>query len=218
MSGRRSDRTTVPTFRPIRLMAILSLAVVSQEFLMSMMRVHHKLSVDDYEQMISFGILNEADHVELIRGEIVEKMPKGSRHSRCVNRLVRHLNSVVGDRWLVSSQNPVRLDDSEPEPDVMLLRPRADEYKEANPAAADVEVVIEVSDTTLSYDRTEKFSLYAEAGIGSYWIVNLIDNCIEVHRQPTSDSAYESCAVFRTGEWIELSVETGIKVEVDQIL
>ena len=185
---------------------------------MSMMRVRHKLSVDDYEQMIEFGILNANDHVELIRGEIVEKMPKGSRHSRCVNRLVRHLNAVAGSRWLVSSQNPVRLDDSEPEPDGMLLRPRDDEYEGANPVAADVEVVIEVSDTTLGYDRTEKLSLYAEAAIRSYWIVNLIDDCIEVYHQPKPAGMYESCTIFRAGDLIELPDGSSVRVEVSQIL
>ncbi len=178
----------------------------------------HRFSVDDYEQMLAFGILSEADHVELIRGEIVDKMPKGSRHSRCVNRLIRHLLAVVGSRWLVSSQNPVRLEDSEPEPDGMLLCPRADEYETANPEATDVAIIIEVADSSLGADRTSKLALYAEAGIAEYWIVNLIDECIEVHRQPKSDGTYVERQILSAGETIHSVLATDLVFRVDEIL
>lgn len=178
----------------------------------------HRFSVDDYEQMLAFGILKEADHVELIRGEIVEKMPKGSRQARCVNRLFRHLLAVVGNRWLVSSQNPVRLDGSEPEPDGMLRRPRADEYENANPESSDVGIIIEVADSSFETDRTSKLTLYAEAGIAEYWIVNLIDECIEVHCQPKPDGIDGERRVLSTGETIHSTLAPDLAFRVDEIL
>src|SRR4051794_17446086 len=100
--------------------------------------VHHRFSVDDYEQMIEFGILTENDRVELIRGEIIDKMPIGDPHIASVNRLNRLLNRRVGDLAIVSVQNPIRLADSEPEPDVALLQPREDFYASGKPRPADV--------------------------------------------------------------------------------
>lgn len=170
----------------------------------NLLRSAHRFSVDDYKQMIQWGILTENHHVELIRGEVVDKMPTGEKHLACVNRLNRFLNRLVGDLAIVSIQSPVVFPDSEPEPGVTLLRPRPDFYESGKPQPADVLLLIEVSDSTLADDRAIKGSLYAEAGITDYWIVNLVDRCLEVYRQPRPDGTYGEGRTYQVGESVEL--------------
>jgi Uma2 family endonuclease len=176
-----------------------------------------RYSVDDYEEMIRLGALTENDRVELIRGEIVAKMPIGDRHLVTVNRLNRLYNRRLGDLVIVSIQNPVRLDDSEPEPDVSLLRPREDEYASGKPRAADVLLLIEVSDSSLDYDRDVKKPLYAESGITEFWIVNLVDECLEVYRGPRPDGTYQEERVLRRGQSTDIVALPGLVVAVDEL-
>lgn len=133
------------------------------------------------------GILREDERVELIEGEIVEMNPIGGRHMRCVNELNWLLGQQVRDRGLrVSVQNPIRLNGGlEPQPDLAVIRvgDRADSI----PVPEDVVLVIEVSDTTLSYDRNVKLPLYARAGIREAWIVDLPNEAIERHNDPSED-------------------------------
>src|SRR3954453_10521261 len=110
---------------------------------MPLTRTRHRFSVDDYEQMIEFGILGESDRVELIRGEIVDKMAIGERHAGCVNRQVRLFIQRTGDTTVVHIGNPIRLADSEPEPDISLLEPRDDFYSSRKPLPAQVLLAIE---------------------------------------------------------------------------
>jgi len=131
-------------------------------------------TAEEYFRMGEAGILQEDDRVELIEGEIVEMSPIGSRHAACVNRLVKLFVREVGDSGIVGAQNPVLLPDySGPQPDVAVLRLREDFYAEAHPTPGDVLLLIEVSDTTLRYDREVKLPLYALAGILEVWIVDL---------------------------------------------
>lgn len=185
---------------------------------MAPMLVHHRFTFDDYDQMIEYGILTENDRVEFIRGEIIEKMPIGDQHAACVNRLNRLLGKLIGESAIVSVQNPIRLEDSEPEPDLALLRPRPDFYASGKPRAADVLLVIEVADTTLDFDREVKRELYAEAGIAEFWIVNLLDACVEVHRQPTPEGSYRTMQAVRKGDQIAIASLPGCSVPVDQFL
>jgi Uma2 family endonuclease len=140
--------------------------------------------------MIAFGILTENHRVELIRGEVVTKTPISDRHIACVNRLNRLFNRLLRDSAIVSVQNPVRLPDSEPEPDIALLEPRADFYAMGKPKPANTLLVIEVTDASLEYDREVKCPMYADAGITEFWIVNLIDERLEVYRDPRPDETY----------------------------
>jgi Uma2 family endonuclease len=145
----------------------------------------HLFTVADYHRMVAAGILGEDSRVELIRGQIVDMAPIGAPHLNMVIRLTRLLPALIGDRGVLSVQNPIRLDDgSEPQPDVAVLRLRPEEYETAAPRAADVLLVIEVADTTLDEDRDVKAPLYAESEIPEYWIVNLVDRVVEVYRQP----------------------------------
>lgn len=149
----------------------------------------HRFTVADYYRMAEAGIFNEDSRVELIRGQIVDMSPVGAPHFGMVNRLNRLLSAMLAGRAIISVQNPLRLDDgSEPQPDVMVLRPRADDYDSAAPNAGDVLVVIEVADSSLAEDRAVKAPLYAESGITEYWIVNLVERVVEVCRQPEGGS------------------------------
>lgn len=133
-----------------------------------------RFTVDDYHRMAEVGIFTEDDRVELIEGEIFETTPIGSPHAGRVNRLTAMLVHAVGNRAVVAAQNPVALGErSEPQPDIALLRPRADFYKDASPVAADVLLLIEVADASLETDRDIKVPLYARHGIPEVWIVDI---------------------------------------------
>ena len=160
-----------------------------------------RFTVHDYHRMAEVGILHEDERVELIEGDIVEMTPIGSRHAMCVIRLTRLLVPLVGDRALVSPQNPVRLSERlEPQPDMTVIRAR--DYEGSLPGPEDVLLLIEVSDTTLSYDRNVKLPLYARAGIPEVWIVDLAGQVIERHTNPSGDG-YRHVERARRGKTIE---------------
>ncbi len=135
---------------------------------------HWRFSVDDYERMAETGILHEDDRVELIDGEIILMPPIGSPHGGRVNRLNRILSAAVGERAIVAPQNPIVLGHrSEPEPDLALLRPRLDFYADAHPRACDLLLLIEVAETSLSYDLDVKVPLYASHQVPEVWVVDI---------------------------------------------
>ncbi|MHB8577665.1 MAG: Uma2 family endonuclease [Dehalococcoidia bacterium] len=142
-------------------------------------------SVDEYYRMAEAGILNDDERVELIEGEIIQMPPIGSGHSGDVNRGNARFTGPLAGRAVVSIQNPVRLSShSELVPDLALLRPRADFYGESHPGPADVLLIIEVSDSTLSYDRGRKLAAYAAAGIPEVWIEDVKGKRIVICRAP----------------------------------
>lgn len=153
----------------------------------------HRLDVNDYYRMAEVGILKRDDRVELIDGEIIDLNPIGSPHAAITNRLARLLIRALEDQTaLVTVQTPLRLDAfNEPEPDLMLLRPRADDYRTAHPNGTDVLLLLEVSDSSLASDRGMKLALYAKFGVPEVWIVDLAGNAVEVFRQPR-DGTYAS--------------------------
>ena len=146
-----------------------------------------RFTVRDYYAMAEAGILTEDDRVELIEGEIVQMAAIGSRHAACVDRLNRLFHLELQDRAVVRVQNPVRLSDlTEPQPDVTLLRPRPDFYAEGHPGPGDVLLLVEVAHSTLGYDREIKLPLYAAARVPEVWIVNVEEDRVEVHRDPSA--------------------------------
>jgi Uma2 family endonuclease len=147
------------------------------------------ITVDDYYKMAEVGILTEDDRVELIEGQIIEMVPIGSQHASMVNNLTYLLVNTLGNRAIVSVQNPARLSDIlEPEPDFAILKPRADRYAASHPTAADVLLLIEVADSSLNYDRIVKARLYARHCIVEFWVVDLKARRITVHRAPAGDA------------------------------
>jgi Uma2 family endonuclease len=147
--------------------------------------VRHRLTVADYYRMAEAGILGRPARVELIDGEIIDMSPIGVLHAAVVNVLARHVAQCLGDTTFVSIQNPLRLDDeNEPEPDLLILRPRSDCYCTAHPGAADTLVVIEVSDTSLTYDLDVKVPLYARHGVPEVWVIDVTTRRTHVFRAP----------------------------------
>jgi Uma2 family endonuclease len=131
------------------------------------------------------GILGPADRIELIDGEIIDMSPIGALHAAIVARLASHFSQRLGGAAVVWCQNPLRLDDiNEPEPDIAILRPRADFYTSGHPGAADVLLVIEVSDSSLAYDLGTKVPLYARHGIPEAWVIDASTRRTRVFRQP----------------------------------
>ncbi len=158
-----------------------------------------RFTVEDYHRMAEVGILGEDDRVELIEGELVMSSPISSRHAACVKRLNALFSTALQGRAIVGVQDPLRLGEhSEPEPDLMLLRPRADFYRDAHPGPEDVYLVVEVSETSLAYDREVKLPLYARFGVPEVWLVNLVEDRLEVYRAPRSGS-YTHKAVYTQG-------------------
>ncbi|HQY09308.1 MAG: Uma2 family endonuclease [Leptothrix sp. (in: Bacteria)] len=134
----------------------------------------HRLSVAEYYRMAEAGIFPPDARVELIDGEVIDMAPQKSRHASAVSFLLNHLVRCVGDAGWVVCQVPLHLsENSEPEPDLMLLRPRADRYADAHPRAEDVLLLIEVADSSARYDREVKLPLYARHGVAHVWLVDL---------------------------------------------
>ncbi len=173
-------------------------------------------TVHEYHRMGEAGILHEDDRVELIEGEIVEMAAIGTRHFTCVNILNRLLMRAVGDEAIVSVQNPVRLDEhNEPQPDLAVIRTR--DYRQSLPKPEDVLFLIEVSDTTLAYDRNIKLPLYARSEIPEVWIVDIADETIERHTEP-SGNIYRHTEKVRCGETFESAALSGLTLHADAVL
>ena len=151
----------------------------------------HRLDVDAYYKMAEAGIFSEPSRVELIEGDVIDMTPIGSGHAGNTNRLVRAFARAAADgSVLLTVQTPLRLDRyTEPQPDVMLLRPRPDDYKGGHPSAPDVLLLVEVSDGSLAHDRSTKLRLYAQFGVPEVWVVDIPGGAVEVYREP-KDGAY----------------------------
>ncbi|HQH70652.1 MAG TPA: Uma2 family endonuclease, partial [bacterium] len=156
---------------------------------------------------------------ELIEGEITQMTPIGSRHMACVMRFSSFLHRhLTPEDAVVSVQNPIRLDEfNEPEPDVALLQPRADFYENQHPGPADVLLIVEVSDTTLAYDRDVKGPLYARFGIPEFWIADVENKTVTVYRAP-SPRGYEEMKTFRAGQTLSPLAFPELNMAVESIV
>jgi Uma2 family endonuclease len=177
----------------------------------------HKITVDEYYRMAEAGVLAPDARVELIEGEIVDMAPMKSRHAGVIARLNVMTNRAVGDRAVVTCQTPLRLGDrSEPESDLMLLRPRPDFYTRSHPTAADVLLLIEVSDTTLAYDRGVKLPLYAKHGVTEVWIVDLENNLVRFFRQPAGENYTDITASETPGD-TPVAALPGVTIDLSRV-
>ncbi len=160
----------------------------------------------EYYQMADSGILTCTDKTELIKGEIILKSPAGPYHASRSRKIEAIFSRLIGDQAQTSTQNPVQLDDfSEPEPDFVLLKPRADYYASQHPGPEDIMLLIEISHSTYAFDKNIKLPLYAQAGIPEVWIINLNESQVEVFKQPQGEEFREKL-IFRQGESIEVEV------------
>lgn len=176
-----------------------------------------RFSVGQYHQMIRAGILIREDQVELLKGWLISKMPKNPPH-RIATKLTRQsLESVVPNGWYVDSQGPITLEDSEPEPDAIIVRGDTRDYSDGHPTSKDIALVVEIADATLERDRELKKELYARAGIPMYWIINLLEGQLEVYSVPISesgDSDYASQQEFKRGDSAPIVIESEIAAYV----
>ena len=145
----------------------------------------HRFTVDQYYQMGEAGILGEDERLELIDGQIIAMSPISSFHASVVNKLTQWLLLQHTGKYQISVQNPLRLNDfSEPEPDLMLVDVAPDFYAQAHPTPAQVQVVIEVADSSLEFDQEVKGKLYAQHAVPEYWVINLPQKQVEIYTRP----------------------------------
>lgn len=155
---------------------------------MAVQLIRHLLTASDYHLMREVGILTEDDKVELINGEIIQMSPKGSKHAGFIGKLSEILFLQIQIKAHLRLQDPIRLGNlSEPEPDIAIVRRKEDFYTSAHPQPSDVFFLIEVADTSLIMDREVKLPLFASHNVPEVWIINIIDEEIEIHRAPQGD-------------------------------
>lgn len=178
----------------------------------------HLTNINEWRRLGEANIFPPESRLELINGEILEMAPIGFNHSGHLNRLNSLLTRLIPDDVISSVQNPLQLGDlSEPEPDFMLLKPNADFYSSRHPNANDVLLLIEVADSSLTFDQNQKLRLYALHGIPEYWLLNLNDECLEVYRKPNGE-VYAEKTTLRAGDTITLSQLNEISIRMADIL
>src|SRR5262245_32811403 len=175
-------------------------------------------TVTEYHQMVDAGVLKEDDRVELLNGKIIEMNPIGPRHASHVDRLIHILPTKLKGKATLRVQSPILLNDySEPQPDLTLLKPRADFYASGHPTPADVLIVIEVSDSTVESDRRAKIPTYALAGIPESWLIDLVEDRIEVHSNPYN-GIYQEVRIIQRGQKVVSNSIPQLKLKADDIL
>ena len=177
----------------------------------------HRITVHEYHRMAEVGLLAPDARVELIEGEIIDMAPIGKAHSSVVDQLTRLFVRAVGDDAIVRVQGSVRLSQlSEPEPDLVLLKPRPDFYRNEFASTADTLLVIEVSDSTLRYDRDVKVPFYARHGVPEVWIVDLQDNALLVYGSP-GDGAYSRQTSMVQPKTVPVTALPGVAVDLSAV-
>ena len=168
--------------------------------------------------MAETGVLHPDARVELLDGEITDMSPIGPFHGGVTKFLNQLFTAAAKGRWTMAVQDPVQLDDhSEPEPDLMLLKPSADFYRHRHPRPEDVFLLVEIADSSLERDQAEKLPAYARAGIAEYWIVDLNEQTIEVYRQPNF-AGYAEKATLREGDKASPQAFPDALVDVAELL
>ena len=180
--------------------------------------VPKRFTVEEFHKMTEVGILPEESGWEIIDGYLIDKMSIGSRHAGTVNRLNRKLTTLLGEKVIVSIQNPVHIDAyNEPEPDIALLKPREDFYTDNLPIPQDVLLLVKVADATVESDRNIKKTLYAESGIAEFWIVNLKEDTVERYSS-LKNGTYRLAEIFESGETIKAGTIENLELKIDEIL
>jgi Uma2 family endonuclease len=168
--------------------------------------------------MAETGLLSPDARVELLDGQILDMSPIGPFHGSVTNYLITFFTDAARRRWITTAQNPVRLgDNSEPQPDLTLLKPSADYYRYRHPQPEDVFLLVEISDTSLEKDQEKKVPAYARAGIAEVWIVNLNEQTIEVYRQPHF-AGYGSKVVLNAGDKASPQLFLDVSLDVAELL
>jgi hypothetical protein len=170
----------------------------------------YRFSVAQYQRMIEVGVVTAEDAVELLENYVVLKTPRSPRHDSSVQRMLRPLLRILPDGWDLRVQSAITLADSQPEPDFALVRGSASDYEAHHPDPDDIGVVIEVADSSLLRDQRDKTRIYARGGILCYWIVNLVDQRVEVFTQPSGPApvpGYDSFRIYQAGDTLPLVLD-----------
>ena len=148
----------------------------------------YQFSLEKYEQMIDVGIINENTKVELLEGRLYNTMPVSQEHIYTVMEVSERLKEALGKKVKLLVQSPINIPpDGAPEPDIALLKPTPEIYRQRKPEAGDVLLLVEVSKSTLDFDREVKLPVYAQAGVKEVWIINLVAKQLETYRQPENN-------------------------------
>ena len=175
------------------------------------------ITVAEYDRMIEVGIYTENDHIELLNGEIIELMPKGPKHSVFNDLVLDLFKEKLGSKIYARSQNPIILDNfSEPEPDLVLVKPPSKNYLESHPTPANIFLIMEISDTTLAYDRETKAKAYSRNKIQQYLLLNLQNETLEDFREPSEDG-YQFKRTLRKGDSLNLVAFPDVEINVDDL-
>jgi len=184
-----------------------------------------RLTVDQYHEMIAKGILHDGDPIELIDGIMIRKdrsirggdpMTHYPAHAVAISRLARQWRLAEDHGFYLRTQLPITLSGTrEPEPDLALVRGSEDDYQDRHPGPSDIVAVAEVADSSLGFDRTTKQRLYAGAGIPVYWILNLVENKLEVYAEPSlAEGAYGKPRVYTAGQVADLALKLGLVLHI----
>ncbi len=177
-----------------------------------------KYTLAEYHQMIEIGILKAQDKVELIRGEIIKMSPVGLKHASCVKKINQLFAQKLGNKVILGIQDPIKLNDnSQPQPDVVLLKPKSDFYATEHPKSEDILLLIEVADTSIEYDRQIKIPLYAENNITEMWLININENIIQVYQNPQG-KLYKNITNYQIDDKIDLTIFPDCEIKVKDIL
>jgi Uma2 family endonuclease len=177
-----------------------------------------KFTVEQYHQMAEKGILHCEEHVELIKGEIITMSPIGFRHAATINRLVNEfLQLQLAHKTIVSVQNSIYLSDrSEPQPDLALLKPTDNFYSDRLPNATDILLLIEVADSSLTYDREVKIPLYAQHKINEVWLINLTQNQLKCYTNPINNT-YQNQTIFYASQQLSPLAFAELELSLDRL-
>jgi len=176
-----------------------------------------RITTDRYQMMVATGVLTKYDRIELIEGDMLDMAPIGTKHSAIASRLNELLILAVARSATVVVGGPVNLGEfSEPQPDLMLLKRRADFYSGKLPESVDVLLLIEVSDSSLSFDQGIKLNLYARYGVAEYWVVDVEGRRVVTYREPTA-KGYIRKAEFQAPDVLTPQAFPGVKIVVGEI-
>ncbi|AUC62336.1 putative dioxygenase [Cyanobacterium sp. HL-69] len=177
-----------------------------------------KFAIEEYHQIITSGVLKEDYLIELINGEIFEMSPVGFKHASCVKKINYLFAEKLGSKVIIGVQDPIKLNNnSEPQPDIVLLKPRKDFYANDHPTVEDIFLLIEVADSSIDYDRTFKIPIYAENKVQEVWLVDLNQNLLEVYQNPQKNY-YQNITKLSSEDSLTLSQPEAITIKLDRIL
>jgi Uma2 family endonuclease len=186
--------------------------------LMAVQLTKRLFTVDDYHRMVDAGILHEKDRVELIEGEVLAMSPIGPPHCAAVDRATRAMVNGAGEKAIVRVQAPVQLDRyNQPEPDIVLLKPKEDFYATRHPGPADILLIVEVAQSSIDYDRSVKARIYSRTGIVEYWLADVEQDCVFVFSDP-GKNGYRTVRQFSRGQSLTPYLLPNCQVTVDSLL